>query len=294
MTLEDFSKKYVKNTKTINDLTAIPPTPKGDERPKFIVPDKNQILMCDIITMPETKTGFKYILIALDLSTNNLDTAELKSKDAATVALGFKNMMKNTKYLDKKLNYAQLITDQGTEFKGEFEQFLKQHNIIHRTTEKGRHTQTKPIDSRIALISFYMNKAMLSNELENKKVHKEWIIFMNQLVHVLNNKKYLKSHLNPDDIKTFGKIMTTIKATEQHPDVILPIGTKVKYVLDNPIDPITDKKYSIGKFRKGDIRYSKENHVITEYIFNPLEPPMYKLNNIKNKVFIKKQLKVIS
>ena len=300
-TLEEFTNKFVHNKELVTQLTKIPQTIKNNEKAKFIVPEKNKIIMADIIYMPDDTNNkkrdkdiaFKYILVVLDLATNNIDATELKYRDSEVVLLAFKRILSKSKYLTGKYSYIQLITDGGSEFKGVFSDFLKSKSIIHKTTVRGRHQQLQPIDSRIALISKYLNIAMLSNELITKTVNREWIKKMNHLIYILNQKKYLKKVLNVEDIDDFGQIITNYDKKKTNHEDIIPIGTKVRIKLDSAVNNITDKKYSIEKFRKGDLRYSKDIYKIETHVINPMQPVMNKVNNINNIHFLKKQLIIV-
>ena len=64
--------------------------------------------MADLIEMPETKNKNKYILVIVDLATNEFDIEPLKNKSAEDVLLGSKKIFKRS-YL--KVPYASIRTD---------------------------------------------------------------------------------------------------------------------------------------------------------------------------------------
>lgn len=295
-TLNDFTNKYVKNKKLVLELTKIPPKIKQREQAHFFVPNKNAILMMDVVFMPEDKRNknntqtFKYILVAMDVCTNNIDAIEMGNKESNTILKTFQLMMRRTKYLDKKINYVQIITDSGKEFKGEFDKYIRDKGIIHKSTIPGRHQQMLPIDARIAILSKYLNLAMLSDELEKKEINREWTKKLQTLITVMNNKKYLKPEFNPDKIDDFGQIITTYNKKKTDHEDLIPLKTEVRVKMNTPKNPLTNEKYATDKFRKGDIRYSQDIHKVIGYVLNPMQPVMYKLSGINNARFIKQEL----
>ena len=58
---------------------------------------------------------------------------------------------------------------------------------------------------------------------------------------------------------------------------LLSIGTNVLVSLDYPID-IANEKRQYGKFRAGDIRWSKEPKEIKWIVLKPNQPPMYRVS----------------
>jgi hypothetical protein len=58
---------------------------------------------------------------------------------------------------------------------------------------------------------------------------------------------------------------------------LLEIGTKVLVTLDYPIDIVTGKKL-YGKFRKSDIRWSRDAKKIIWVVLKPNQPPMYRVD----------------
>jgi hypothetical protein len=102
--------------------------------------------MADLIEMPETKNKNKYILVIVDLATNEFDIEPLKNKSAEDVLLGSKKIFKRS-YL--KVPYASIRTDNGKEFKGVFQTFCNDNNIFHKTNIQNRHTQLANVDSSL-------------------------------------------------------------------------------------------------------------------------------------------------
>ena len=100
----------------------------------------------------------------------------------------------------------------------------------------------------------------------------------------LINDEYSHPAVAPDPTKP-------VKTNDFSKDV-LPIGTKVRIQLDNPIDYVEERKLH-GKFRTGDIRYTKKIGEITRFYLRPDQPPMYEVDNNSKVAYTKYQLQVV-
>jgi hypothetical protein len=56
------------------------------------------------------------------------------------------------------------------------------------------------------------------------------------------------------------------------------VGTRVRIILDHPEEIATKKRLS-GKFRAGDIRWSRDIYKITAVLLRPDFPPMYNVDD---------------
>ena len=98
--------------------------------------------------------------IILDIATRQFDCEKLKNKDSTTVLKAFKKICDKSDYLT--IPKYSLITDSGTEFKGEFKKFFHDNNILLRVAIAGRHRQNIVAESAIRLISFLLINYNLS------------------------------------------------------------------------------------------------------------------------------------
>lgn len=126
--------------------------------------EEDACLMIDILELPTAKFGYKYCLVATDIATREFDIEQMKNKDSETVLKAFKKMI-GRKYLDIPKYY--LVSDQGSEFKGVFHRYLWDHNVFHKQTEKGRHSQLANVDSLIATLGRLFNAYMNAKEEKN-------------------------------------------------------------------------------------------------------------------------------
>ena len=76
--------------------------------------------MADLLELPETKKGFHYLLVVVDLATDEFDIEQLKTKESKMILNAMVKMFKR-KYLKKP--YASIRTDGGSEFKDEFTKY---------------------------------------------------------------------------------------------------------------------------------------------------------------------------
>ena len=72
---------------------------------------------------------------------------------------------------------------------------------------------------------------------------------------------------------------------------LIPEGTKVRYLLDSPID-FKGKKIG-SKFRETDIRWSLDEHIITRILLKQNQTPLYLLDNNPNVAYRKDQIQLI-
>ena len=121
---------------------------------------------------------------------------------------------------------------------------------------------------------------MLSALLKDKSAR---VDFLPQVVKAINDNYAVKpSHIDGDD-----EIRGSKNALH-----ILSIGTNVRVQLDNPQNHLTGSRL-FGKFREGDVRWTKEPKQITQLYLRPNQPPMYKVGNNGNVAYTKNQLQVV-
>jgi hypothetical protein len=226
--------------------------------------------------MPEDK-GYKYILVVVDCYDGKLDAEPLKNKDQQTVLKAFKEIFKR-KILKPPLI---ITTDSGTEFKGIVKDYLKSLKVNITYALTGRHRQVSTVERANLKIGSILLKRMASQELITGEQSNHWIDDLKLLVEVLNEhkKKPLKKEISEDPIAT------------SYTGNLLTIGTRVRYLLDFPINTV-DNKRLYGKFRSSDIKWSPSIHRIKEVLLKPGYPPMYQIDK-DNVARTKQQLQVI-
>jgi hypothetical protein len=217
--------------------------------------------------LPETKTGYKYLFVVIDLATDEFDMEPIKTKEPTNVLAALKTMFKR-KYLKKP--YATLTTDNGTEFKGVFHKYLYDESILHKTSEPSRHKQLANVESLNKTLGRLLNGYMNKKEEETKKVFKEWDEPLN-VIRVELNKLRKKDE---QDIFTF-KYKIPKSTTPKY-----NVGDIVYHVSEIPKSALNHNQ-NTSNFRMGDYRWDRTPRKITKILYYTGDNPLrYLLDNM--------------
>ena len=93
--------------------------------------------------LPETEKGNKYVLVCIEHCTKWIELIALPSKSSGNVARTFVDNI-----LSRFGAPAEVLTDQGTEFQGEFHSLLSHHEITHRIASR-EHPQADGLAERM-------------------------------------------------------------------------------------------------------------------------------------------------
>ncbi len=241
------------------------------------IPDEaNYSLMSDLLFLPTTKEGYKYLFVVVDLASNKFDVEPIKDKTPETTTQALKNIFKRGKYVK---GGETMRTDSGNEFKGVFNKYLIDNEILHKTALPGRHTQLANVDALCRQLGRLLNGYMNSKELKTNKVYKEWVPALKIIIPELNkvrNNDNLGHHqypfFNPTSLPKFK------------------VGDIVHQLLNHPESALGHKQPT-AKFREGDFKYSKVPKAITKVIYM-LDPPYYRylISGITDASFSENQL----
>ena len=232
----------------------------------------------DLLFLPTTKEGYKYLLTVVDLATDEFDIEPLKDKEPKTVLSGLKAMYKRP-YI--KEPYASIRTDSGNEFKGVFQKYLYEESILHRVSLPARHSQTSNVESLNKQLGRLLNGYMNTKELQTGKQFKQWSEALPIVREELNNyrkksKSFLENYKSPP-----------INLSK---DPKFNIGDLVYRLLDTPENALGEKQS--GKFRTGDYRYDRQPRKIEKIVcYAGKNPYRYMLNGLPNAAFTESQLK---
>lgn len=243
-------------------LTKVRPTPKRFSKLKDNIPLHEDFnYMADLMFLPTDRLGYKYLLVCVDLASDEFDMQELKSKTPEAVLKGFEKIFARP-YLNKP-EYS-LTTDAGTEFQGVMKKWLYDESIFHKITVVGRHKQLGNIDSLIRQLSTLF--IGLANEQEKKsgKISKAWLKHIPIIRKVLN--KVRKKELPKNYMTHIYPSLTTHKKGKLIKQKF-KVGDMVHVALDRPEDARGKKQ--TGKFRIGDNRYSLEPKRIKQVVYYP-------------------------
>ena len=276
----------------VDHLIKIPVRDTGLNVPVTDVFEKNNTHQVDLLYLPDDN-GFKFALVCVDLESSYIGAEPLKDNKSSSEALkALLKIYKRSKYL--KLPQ-RLEMDQGTEFKGDFYTYFHNLGITMRYKRAGRHRSQAMVETWNGILGKYLNKRMLSNEIHIKgeELIGDWVADLQDLVDLLNHITETKKH-TLTKIETERKKMSLdgrLPVGEGSSLNILTIGTPVRVILDEPRDIQGSKLH--GTFRKGDLRWSKEEHTIEQLSIRPSEPIMYLVSGIKNAAYTKNQLQII-
>ena len=267
----------VRENSLTKNLTKTPLKEPNDVMPHTTAPKENAVQQADLLYLPNDD-GYKYLLVVVDIATRKTDAEPLKTKDSSEVKKALQKIYKR-KVLKEPLR---LEVDSGNEFMGDFKKYYdKLLDIVKKTV--GRHRQQSVVETKNYQIGKILNTRMLVEEINNNITSRSWVDILPKVVASMNK------HLSYDAKDT--DVNSPIR-TNQFSSNMLPLGTKVRFQLDNP-QSYTDERPLMGKFRAGDIRWSKTTHVVTQYYLRPDQPPMYQLDNNKNVAYTKYQLQVV-
>ena len=248
---------------------------------------KNFIHQIDILYMPyDEDNKERYALVCIDMTSRMIDAEPLKNKDSSSVVSGIKQIYKR-KILNKP---NQIDTDAGSEFKGAFHKYLMSNNIKHKVALPNRHSQVALVENANKRIAKPLFKRMLEEEILTGVQSVNWKDDLYEVVKEINKKTLIR--MKKKKVKVNDKDNEyTCKGDACN---LLDIGTKVRRILDHPINAIT-KKRTGSKFRETDIRWSPDTSIITNILIKSNQPPLYLIdtNENKNVAYKKYELQVI-
>ena len=243
---------------------------------------KNYNFMADLLFLPETKEGFKYLLVVVDLASDAFDIEPLKNKESKTVLAAMQKMFKRP-FIKKP--YASIRTDAGTEFQGVFHKWLYEENILQKTAVAGRHTQMANVERLNRTLGGLFNEYMNTHEIETGKQYKEWTNIVGDVREALNG--YIKNKRKPlpVNIRTY-----TYPTWFSEVEPKYKVGDLVYIKLDEPRNALGYKQ-NTKAFREGDMRWSFEPKKIKQVLYYTGKIPYrYMVNTYPNVSFTEAQL----
>jgi hypothetical protein len=272
------------DTKIIEQLHKRPmPEKEYNDLPHFTDDKPGQTCQADLLHLPEDR-GYKYLLVVVDDASRICDGEPLKDRQPSNVIDGFKKIWKRN--ILKKPHNIEL--DKGTEFFGKTKQYLTNLGIGIRYAETNRHRQQGLVEAKNNIIGKVIFSIQNTKELETGKQNKEWVKYIKDIIHQINQMAEAGQE----------------KERKKHPLTNFPIWTDnnknllkenqaVRVLLNHPIEVHNNKRLG-GKFRAGDIRWTKEVYLIKDILLRPDQPPMYTLNDGKSVQYTKQQLQPVS
>jgi len=235
-------------------------------------------MMADLLELPETKKGYKYLLVVVDLATDEFDIEPITNNKSLTVVDAMKRMFKR-RYIKKP--YASIRTDGGAEFKDAFDKFCYENNILHKIGVAGRHQQTSNVERLNRelgrLIIGYLN----SVEEKELKTFKEWVEIVPKIRTMLNDFRK-KPEGDP-----FTDIYPTVDLKKQPK---YKEGDVVYRMSEKPLDAL-GRKQPTQNFRMGDYRWDIVPRKIVRVLrYAGKVPIRYILENLPNVAYAEYEL----
>jgi hypothetical protein len=277
------SKKYDELMKTmkIDETFTRPITkkPKFDRVKNFIHPEEDYNYACDLLMLPTTTKGFKYLLTFIDLWSDEVEAEPLKNKQSSSILRAATNIFKR-KILNKPK--ASIRTDEGTEFKGEFHKYLYDQSILHSVALPNRHKQNGAIENVNKLLGRIIMNYLLLKEEELEKEYTEWTDLFPKLIVELN-----KIRKRPNKDPYAPRIAPKMSMIQQQK---FNVGDIVYRKLDTPKDSFNNYQRTNPKFRMGDKRWDdKEPKKIKSIQYYP-NNVRYVLEGIDNVAYTQDEL----
>ena len=243
--------------------------------------------MIDILELPTAPFGFHYLLVCVDIASDEFDIEKMKNKEAVTVLKAFKAMMKRP-YLDIPKYY--MISDNGNEFKGVFQKYLYDSSIYHKSVLKDRHKQLANIDSLIAMLGRIFIGYLNEKEKETGRICKNWTVIIDIVRKELNlvRKKTLPVDIKKDHSQSLVQTVKNNKFVKPK----FKVGDRVYVLLAAP-KTILGKDQNTKNFRNGDVTVTHDRREITEVIYMNGKGPVYRyiVEGFKNVSFSDDELR---
>ena len=235
--------------------------------------------MADLLLLPETAKGYKYLFVVVDLATDNFDIEPMKTKEPKEVLESFKKMFKRKYIIEPE---ASLATDAGTEFKGVFHKYLYDESIYHKVAEPGRHQQMANVENLNRTLGRIFIGYMNMKEEKTGKIFKEWDDIIDTVRKDLNVIRK-KQEQDPYTYKYSVPDMTIAK---------YKVGDLVIRRSELPLSALGHKQPT-ANFREGDYRwYSKEPRKIVKVLsYSGSVPTRYVLQSIPHVSYTEEQLR---
>jgi len=234
--------------------------------------------MADLLELPETKKGFKYLLVVVDLATDEFDIEPITNNKSLTVVDAMKRMFKR-KHIKKP--YASIRTDGGAEFKDAFDKYCYENNILHKIGVAGRHQQTANVERLNRELGRLFNGYMNAIEEKTGETYKEWVEVVPKVRTMLND--FRKKPEGDPFTDIYPTVDLTVQPKYKIHDVVYRMSEK-------PLDAL-GRKQNTQNFRMGDYRWERIPRKIVKVLrYAGKVPIRYILENLPNVAYAEYEL----
>lgn len=216
----------------------------------YIIHKQDRNFQADLLFLPTTKEGFKYLLVVVDMWSLEFDIEPLKTKQTKEVKKAFQTIF-GRKYLNVPW---QIRTDGGTEFKGVVAEFLRSLEVHQTFGHPYRHQNLAKVEALNKSLGRLFNGYMNHKEEQTGKPYREWtdvIQIVREDFNKIRKRKDEETTPSPDiDVLAKPKFQA---------------GQLVHRKLDYPQNALGHKQ-STPFFRVGDYRWEKHPRKIVRVI----------------------------
>ena len=252
--------------------------------PKFkneIFPQSYYNYQMDLLELPTTKLGYKYLLTMIDVWGKHVDFEPIKNKSAQTVLDAMKEIFKRG--ILKKPE-SSIRSDMGGEFKNSlFDKYMFENSILHRYSLPDRHKQLAPVERLNKDLGQILLTYTSDESIKQGIEFNEWSNILDTLRTELN-----KIKIHPPNKDPFTNIPKPLNI-ENEPKY--KIGDLVYRRLEIPYDKYGNK-YHNQKFRAGDNRYeiNEARKIVKVLLYTSKNPYRYILNGFPNVSYAEEEL----
>jgi hypothetical protein len=255
--------------------------PKKDkEVGNFSALTENAVAQADLTYWPTAPGNLRYVLTIVDIVSRAIDAQAIRNKDQTSVKNAFTKIFSRNRV---KPNFKILQVDPGAEFLNEeIKSYFHEKNISIRYGRTGRHNQQAIVEYYQGVVGKVLNTKMSLKELETNKRNISWVKELEQVIAELNKKykrepKPLSHHLQGPKISRHK--------------TMLRIGQDVHYKLEEPRNIVTNEKFH-GRFRHGELRFSKNPAKIVNILHTANSYPRYVIAGFPKMSFSRDELKI--
>lgn len=219
-----------------------------------------QLDLADFTSLSRFNDNFKFVLIAIDIFSRFAFACPSKDKSAASVVDAFTSILNSTNRLPTHIQ-----TDKGREFHNVlFQSLLKQHNIVHYTSENN--------DIKCALVERLIRtlKSRLYRYFTYAKTFR-YLDVLQDILHSYNNSTHTSLNLSPSEVTPMNEeqiFQKLYKAPNKAVRYRFSIGDLVRI------------NRNFTSFQKGyEVKWSREIFRINKR--HPTKPPTYEITDYK-------------
>jgi len=250
----------------------------------------NYLHQADVLYLPEDPSGYKYLLTVIDVHNSLAGAYPLKDMNSSTIINGFEEIYGTYHRL---LSYPKVL-QVDNQFDNRFIQKWARDRVIRlKVNLPYRSRQNAHVERLNQEIGEILFKIMLDEEISTGRQSKEWVRYYQTIIDYHNNiiiptlTRGKRPMRNPED--------TVIKFNKKS-KYIIRNGSVVRRLLDSPVEYLGNRLS--GRFRKTDIKWSKELYIVIETIMIPGNPPLYKIMSQTDRqpvraLFTNEQLQIV-